>query len=365
MWGRRPHRLRHGPGSFHDVLNLEVLDEFVASSPRRPLLRLIENGRPLAPERYTSPRRLGGTDFDDVIDADRVAQRFAEGATIVAQSLHRTLPSTARFVATLSHEVSHPVQANAYLTPPRSQGLAPHVDRHDVFVVQLDGTKSWTVDGLGEIELGDGDVLYLPAETRHSAASTDQASLHLTIGVLRVTYRSVVQRLLRHGPSSLDDPLPLRYRDDGVELADEIAKRLDDVLAHLGSLDPHDTATSERSRRRQNLTVAGALRRAVDGVEIDGKTRVVRGPAEWSVTSLDDDRIRVDDGASHLEAPSSCEPAIRQLAAGQPCTISDIVGLDPASRVVIARRLLATQLCELATPSPDSQLPMQFASDSC
>ncbi len=356
MWGRRSLRFRHGPGSFHDVLDLDALDEFVHSSPRRPLIRLIENGRPVAPDRYTSPRRLGGTDFDDVIDAGLVARRFAEGATVVAQSLHRTLGSTARFVALLSDEVSHPVQANAYLTPPRSQGLAPHVDRHDVFVIQLAGTKSWTVDGLGEIELGDGDVLYLPADTRHSAASTDHASLHLTIGVLRVTYRSVVQRLLRDAPSSLDDPLPLRYRDDDA-LTEAIAQRLADVRSHLDTLDPHDIAGRERSRPRQDLTAAGALRQAVGVVEIDSETRIVRGCAEWSVTSLDDDRIRVDDGVNRLDAPSSCEPAIRQLASRRPITIADIVGLDPASRVVIARRLLASRLCELVTPSHDAQLP--------
>ena len=42
----------------------------------------------------------------------------------------------------------------------------------------------WTVDGLGEIELRPGDTMYIPAGTRHSAASTESASLHLTIGIL-------------------------------------------------------------------------------------------------------------------------------------------------------------------------------------
>ncbi|MEP4649347.1 MAG: cupin domain-containing protein, partial [Ilumatobacter sp.] len=323
---------------------------------RRRLIRLVDDGRPIAPDRYTCVRRLGGADFDDVIDAGRVAELFAGGATVVAQSLHRTLDSTARFVALLSDEVSHPVQANAYLTPPRSQGLAPHVDRHDVFVVQLHGTKSWTVDGMGEIELRDGDVLYLPADTRHSAASTDETSLHLTIGILRVTYRSVVQRLLRDGPAALDDPLPLLYRDDAA-LGDAIGHRLDDLLVHLGSLDAHVVAARERSRPRQDLSVGGGLRRAVDVVSIDGTETIVRGRAEWSISSLEDGRIRVDDGAHHLDAPSSCEPAIRQLATGRPHSVSDLDGLDPASRVIIARRFLEVRLCEFAAPTDDGQRP--------
>lgn len=333
------------------MLNVDALDDFIASSPRRPLIRVIQNGRPVAPERYTTARRLGGTDMDDVIDADKVAGVFADGATVVAQSLHRTLDSTARFVARLAEEVSHPVQANAYLTPPRAQGLAPHVDRHDVFVVQLHGTKTWTIDGLGEIELTDGDVLYLPAGTQHSAASTEQTSLHLTIGILRVTYRSVLQRLLADGPTSLDDPLPLRYRDGDNGLAAAIRHRLRDVSAHLTDVDVDVVADRERTRPRQRLAPTGALRRAVGIVEIDGSETIVRGTTEWCVSMLHDGRVRVEDGSHHLDAPASCEPAIRRLATGAPCAIDDISGLDPASRIVFARRLLAIRLCTFASPS--------------
>lgn len=160
-------------------------------------MRLVRNGSPIDPSRYTRKLRLGGGDFSDAIDPSKVAGLFDGGATVVTQSLHRTASPVRRFVDSLVDEVSHPVQANSYLTPPASQGLATHSDRHDVFVVQVNGSKVWEVDGFGETTLADGDVLYIPAGVEHSAQSTDESSLHLTIGIIRRTYRSVIERALR------------------------------------------------------------------------------------------------------------------------------------------------------------------------
>lgn len=35
------------------------------------------------------------------------------------------------------------VGANAYLTPPNSQGFAPHYDDIEAFVLQIEGRKKW------------------------------------------------------------------------------------------------------------------------------------------------------------------------------------------------------------------------------
>lgn len=37
------------------------------------------------------------------------------------------------------------VGANAYLTPPNSQGFAPHYDDIEAFVLQIEGEKMWRV----------------------------------------------------------------------------------------------------------------------------------------------------------------------------------------------------------------------------
>ena len=37
------------------------------------------------------------------------------------------------------------MQINAYITPPENQGFAAHYDTHDVFVLQVAGSKRWTI----------------------------------------------------------------------------------------------------------------------------------------------------------------------------------------------------------------------------
>ncbi|CAE7491478.1 unnamed protein product, partial [Symbiodinium sp. CCMP2456] len=81
---------------------------------------------------------------------------------------------------------------NVYLTPPSSQGLAPHADRHDVFVAQQEGEKTWTllepdkVRVLENVTLLPGDVLYLPQGVPHYARSAGEgSSLHVTMSVYR------------------------------------------------------------------------------------------------------------------------------------------------------------------------------------
>ena len=70
--------------------------------------------------------------------------QLAGGATLVLQALHRTWPPLIRFGTELAAELGHPVQINAYITPPENQGFAAHYDTHDVFVLQVAGSKRWT-----------------------------------------------------------------------------------------------------------------------------------------------------------------------------------------------------------------------------
>ena len=37
------------------------------------------------------------------------------------------------------------MQANAYITPPQNRGFDDHYDVHDVFVLQIEGTKRWII----------------------------------------------------------------------------------------------------------------------------------------------------------------------------------------------------------------------------
>src|SRR4029077_12022391 len=118
------------------------------------------------------------------------------------------------FGTQLAAELGHPVQINAYVTPPDSQGFAAHYDTHDVFGLQISGSKRWTVHTpvihdplpgqvweqhksevaaraaerpLIDTVLSPGDALYLPRGFLHSAVARGEVSIHLTVGVHPVT----------------------------------------------------------------------------------------------------------------------------------------------------------------------------------
>jgi Cupin superfamily protein len=57
---------------------------------------------------------------------------------------HRWTPITETCLA-LQHTFCHLVNANAYLTPPDAQGFEAHFDWMDAFVLQLHGTKRWSI----------------------------------------------------------------------------------------------------------------------------------------------------------------------------------------------------------------------------
>ncbi|KAK2706655.1 hypothetical protein QYM36_014639 [Artemia franciscana] len=98
------------------------------------------------------------------------------------------------------------VGANVYLTPPGTQGFAPHYDDIEAFVLQLEGKKRWRVyrprsqaeecalvssPNLSEEDLEEpdldvvleaGDLLYFPRGFIHQAnALPDVHSLHITV----------------------------------------------------------------------------------------------------------------------------------------------------------------------------------------
>ncbi|XP_047128040.1 ribosomal oxygenase 2 isoform X1 [Hydra vulgaris] len=95
------------------------------------------------------------------------------------------------------------VGSNVYITPKESQGLAPHCDDVEVFILQLEGTKHWKLykpmvelsrdytqdlsqDSIGkpimELTLEPGDLLYFPRGTIHQARSVGESySTHITL----------------------------------------------------------------------------------------------------------------------------------------------------------------------------------------
>ncbi len=146
-WGRAPllSRAAELASDFTDLFDEAAVDELVsARGIRTPFIRMAKDGSVRPASTYTRGGGAGAGISDQTAD-DKVLAALADGSTLVLQALHRTWPPLVDFGSRLAEELGHPVQINAYITPPQSQGFAPHHDVHDVFVLQVSGRKHWTV----------------------------------------------------------------------------------------------------------------------------------------------------------------------------------------------------------------------------
>lgn len=366
--GRRPRYLRSvDPGGFTDLLSLDDVDQVVAGTGlRAPAFRLVRAGRTLPTSSVTRTARIGSRPVHDLVDVAAVHREFAAGATIVLQGLHRSWAPVAAFCRSLEAALTHRVQANAYLTPPVAQGLNLHGDPHDVFALQTHGVKRWVVEPPDEprweLELEPGDVLYLPAGTRHAAQTIDRPSLHLTIGVRATTWRELVERAVAAAlgtTDGLDEALPGRWAETPDALGTGLRRHLAAVAEALtdealAAEVPEAVADRFWSTRLPDLT--GGIRDllALDGLD-DGTPLRVR-PAATCRVRVAGDRATLVLGDRRLTLPAAVAPVVERIVALQafaPKELDELI--DEPSRLVLCRRLLREGLLTFDRPATSSR----------
>lgn len=374
-WGRRPLLTRADalPRDFGDLLSPDSVDELVAErGVRAPFIRLAKQGDVLPKDCYLGPAGFGA-EIPDQIDSAKLLSQFASGATIVLQGLHRLWPPLIDFARRAVDELGHPVQANAYITPPVNRGFDPHYDVHDVFVLQVSGQKRWIVhepvfahplpsqpwtEHRTEIEqrvaedapvidtvLGEGDALYLPRGWVHSAQARQTTSIHLTIGVAPVTAVDVARAVVDQLTTAADFRASLPM---GVADPDETMATVTKVMAEMVGALRDDAATlsagaaARLSRRHAERTRPVAVRPLASLAAADRAGEVaVRWRHGLSATvERSGDRIVLRLPDRTISFPPICGDAIGALHRGRVVDARSMPGLDSADAAVLIRRLL-------------------------
>jgi hypothetical protein len=356
VWARRIHIHHASASDFVGLLDIDDVDGLLTSSAlRTPALRMVQDGSVLPSARFTRSATMGGVALTGLVDARKALALVDGGASLVLQGLHRYWPPLAELVRDLELTLGHPCQANAYLTPPGSRGFALHSDTHDVFVVQTCGVKDWEVHdahGVNQIRMEPGVSLYLPTGTPHAARTRSEASLHVTIGINRTTWREVLGRYVRQllADPAFDEPLPAGYHRDPDGLADVLAEYVSRLHGQLGHADLGALAASEIDRfaTSRGPALRGGL---VDRLGIAGlrdASWVRRRAGSVCELRLDDDKLRVLLGDREMRVPGwLAEPleAIREADRLRPSDLAE--WLDEASRLVLIRRLIREGLLEV------------------
>lgn len=369
-WEKRPLIIhRNNLNYYGDLLSIDDLD-FVLSQTdlRNPGFRLVKNGDQLPIENYTFDSSTNNHLMHKAVDVERTLKEYRDGATIIFQAMHKYWKPLSILCRNLEKRITHRFQTNIYLTPSTSQGFLPHFDTHDVFVLQLEGTKHWTIYGqpiklptrgqrfdANTMEIGDvayefdlvpGDLIYVPRGYVHEAKTTSSHSLHITIGVIAYTWAHFLNKLLNkvvETNSELRHSLPHRFatsetNEEGWHLMVEpLFKILDDASLSKAILE----GMQEEFVSTRLPILDGQLELLTNKGEIDSFTKFELRPSVIYRFRQDNEYIELSFHGKNLKFPSFVAPALRYIINSQSAFSTKQIPdcLDGPGKLVLLRRL--------------------------
>ncbi|NWU88859.1 RIOX1 oxygenase, partial [Upupa epops] len=281
-WERAPLLVRRGePGYYAGLFSTTDLDRALRSGH-------VQFGSHLDVTSYAQGERETHNPSGRALPA--VAWDFyRNGCSLRLLSPQAFSPTVWHLLSVLQEHFGSMVGANTYLTPPGTQGFAPHYDDIEAFVLQLEGKKRWRVyrprtnaevlpqfssANLTQDELGEpvletvleaGDLLYFPRGFIHQGnCLPDTHSLHITVSSYqRNSWGDLLEKLL---PAALQmaleedveyrQGLPMDYlRYMGVANSDTVSasrtafiEKVQSLIKKLVDYAPIDAAVDQRAK---------------------------------------------------------------------------------------------------------------------
>ena len=365
IWGATHYHVKRCRAGYFDSLlqgasAVEELLELFRSEPSTVHL-LRGNDRKSGPDSY----RL----IDGSLDVVRIRNDFADGYTIVLGGVERFVRAIASLAHSIEVELNFPVQVNAYITPPATQGLIPHYDDHDVLILQIQGSKIWhlydgpdvpprelqpeknktvVIDGLPlltDLCLEVGDVLYLPRGQVHAAETNSEPSAHLTVGFHPPTMLTLAVAALssqRFHDDRLNAYLPPRHLDDadvqatlGVLLRDAV-KAVEDPSAIARGLD----VLADGLVRHGRCPPIGP---ASNAARIDGQTLVRKYQPLYSRVKAVADGVSLQFASLSVRAGADHKAAMQFISkSAEPFRVGDLPELNAQQQIELARSLIVS-----------------------
>lgn len=262
-FGRDVWRIRLEPAAARAYFGWERLNAALAEHRLGPpRLRLERAGQDVTRSAGKPRRTRRGESLYD-LDVAGLNGALRDGATLILDAAHELSPPLQRLCAGLAADYTCAVQANLYACWGTTQGFDIHWDDHDVFVLQVEGRKTWRLYGprrasptrldfhaehpkpsapIKEIVLEAGDLLYLPRGYWHAAVGCGEPTLHLTIGLTRKTGADFLHWLADRSVSDAAFRADLPFEQGDPAMADRLA----DLLRSIGDSDPAELARAYR-----------------------------------------------------------------------------------------------------------------------
>lgn len=374
------HVSRDDPDYYGGLLSIDQVDAYLALARRNPASRVsvVRVGRPVERLRVAeSEPRL-------------VYQAFHSGHSILLEEVDRVWPPLFALARALRRALGADIRINAYLTPPGAQGAHVHPDIHDVFAVQLEGHKQWSlyqerafepVAGLKHIKhlgrrgegsdfareavdltladspvLRAGDMLYLPRGLVHKAVATDQPSLHLSVAVEPVAWVELLSAACEVASASSEELsrcLPPDFAaTDTAALAEALRAGYRQGLALLdqpGVLEDALEILRREQMRRAGYVGDDHFAQIARVSELSADAWVERRQGLLCMVESSPSQAVIRFGSAEVGGPARLAPAFAFIRDHERFQVQALPGrLDDNSKLVLVRRLICEGLLRRA-----------------
>lgn len=311
-------------------------------------------------------------------------------------------PDLAALCRALTEECSHRVSVNLYATPPRSQGLDRHQDGHDVLILQVSGRKRWRIwksdapppldslpaltfetakrirndyrgtpfggRGVAEreiegktewnLDLGPGEMIYVPRGWAHEVWTEDSHSAHLTFGFHLVSWVDLLMTVVAQGSrrhAGIREALPIGFARFAPD-ASRVRERARELLALLGDIDGAE-AMEEVIGRWMSRDLDRIPHDPVveNAPEVEERLRLRRPrPAVFVARGESAGLYRPSDRSSQVWFPRAFAEALQFVATVEPpeFEVRQLPGVSPSTRARLCAMLMAQGYLEPVLQNP-------------
>jgi bifunctional lysine-specific demethylase and histidyl-hydroxylase MINA len=357
-WEQRALHVPRATNGATPMFGLRDLDHLLAHMPPTATVKLT---RASGDETDSRPAPAGATALPALY------RSYTTGNTIIVDGMHALWEPVAQLCRALTAELGMQVQANLYVTPKMAQGFPCHWDGHDVLILQLEGSKTWSVyerdgplpspgaDGGAhtpaagpelEVTLAPGHLLYLPRGTPHQARTGDEGSVHLTVGLYAATWENLlvaaVKRMAASDPA-LRQSLPGRWLDDPAA-ARAVADRcrwLVDRLTADAHVEQGLVDLAAQVAESAPCLPDGHFSRLEEADHVTADSVVARQPGVFLHASQRPGEAKLAFPGSFVTGPPKLFWAFEHIAGAPQFRVGEIPGwYSEAERVMLARMLV-------------------------
>lgn len=381
-WERVPLLVQNrGADRFAALLTAADVEDLLNRGLGATDLIIVKDGTALGHLEYSRPNRGFTRTLPEDADVSRVFAAYTDAHTILLQEVERFWPPLATLTAALTRELGFAFWANVYVSPPAARGLPAHFDHHDVFVLQVAGAKRWrlypapvvlpderwpaaevSIDTSGmpshDVTLAAGDLMYLPRGVVHVAETSDEPSIHITIGQQPVTLHDWLMEASSETRGELRANEGLRRSVPIGALVDRAAETsLEAAYAELGRLAPRDLLAAALDRLSDRVMDATIVTRShffesahrLNHLTVE--TLVRRPETVLGILRRRGERLVVRHANTTHTFPAVLSPALETALSGRSVRIGELGTLPPAGQIALARHLTLAGLIDVISAS--------------